>query len=112
MSFPNCPSSVLNREVSLYVNQDFITASRLFDFGCFHSNFSDVVLISEDGKRFHAHRLVLCAQSAVFKAMMASQEWGTNKRSEVSSVCVGGGGGGRMGEVRPGHKTESSSSAT
>ena len=53
----------------------------------FHSNSSDVVLISEDGKRFHAHRLVLCAQSAVFKAMMASQEWGTSKRNEV---CPGG----------------------
>ena len=56
------------------------------DVVCFHSNSSDVVLISEDGKRFHAHRLVLCAQSAVFKAMMASQEWGTSKRNEVRGV--------------------------
>ena len=56
------------------------------DLDCFHSIYSDVVLISEDGKRFHAHRLVLCAQSAVFKAMMASQEWGTSKRHEVRAV--------------------------
>ena len=71
--------------ICMYITMDCTVCS--VDVDCLHSNSSDVVLISEDGKRFHAHRLVLCAQSAVFKAMMASQEWGTSKRNEV---CPGG----------------------
>ena len=48
-----------------------------------NSSLSDVVLISEDGKRFFAHRLVLCAQSQVFKAMLDSDLWTESRNKEV-----------------------------
>jgi len=46
---------------------------------------SDVVLVCDDGERYHAHRLVLCAQSPVFKAMMDSEVWATANNKEVWS---------------------------
>ena len=44
---------------------------------------SDVVLISEDGQRFFAHRLVMCAQSPVLKTMLDSELWAESKNKEV-----------------------------
>lgn len=49
---------------------------------------SDVELISEDGSRFHAHRLVLCAQSPVFKAMMDSELWAESANKEVRTFVL------------------------
>jgi len=44
---------------------------------------SDIVLVSEDGERFFAHRLVMCAQSPVFKTMLDSELWAESKNKEV-----------------------------
>ncbi len=49
---------------------------------------SDVELVSEDRSRFHAHRLVLCAQSAVFKAMLDSEHWTESANKEVKIMIV------------------------
>ena len=48
-----------------------------------------MVLVAEDGKRFHGHRLVLCAQSPVFKTMLDSDLWAASRDKEVSPTnCV------------------------
>ena len=59
----------------------------LFNLAAYINNpsLSDVVLVSEDGKRFHAHRLIFCAQSPVFKAMMDSDLWAESSNKEVSN---------------------------
>lgn len=44
---------------------------------------SDVVLVSEDGQRFFAHRLILCVQSPVFKTMLDSDLWADSHNKEV-----------------------------
>ena len=63
----------------------FLLPEPLFDLASYVNNpsLSDVVLISEDGVRFHAHRLVLCAQSPVFKSMMDSDLWVESASKEV-----------------------------
>ena len=60
-------------------------AEPLFDLTAYINNpsLSDVVLISEDGRRFHAHRIVLCAQSLVLKTMLDSEVWADSKNKEV-----------------------------
>ncbi len=45
-------------------------------------------LISEDGSRFHAHRLVLCAQSPVFKSMLDSELWVESRNKEVGYLLL------------------------
>jgi hypothetical protein len=54
----------------------------LWSFNC-----SDVVLISEvDGEqqnKFYAHRVILCAQSEVFKVMMESPHWSVAEQKEI-----------------------------
>lgn len=45
-----------------------------------------MVLVSEDDCRFHAHRLVLCAQSPVFKTMLDSDLWTESRNKEVSAT--------------------------
>ncbi|XP_065842708.1 uncharacterized protein [Oscarella lobularis] len=51
------------------------------------SNLSDVTLVAEeeDGnkKLYPAHRIVLCAQSDVFRAMMDSEHWKASKNQEI-----------------------------
>ena len=49
---------------------------------------SDVELISVDGSRFHAHRLVLCAQSPVFKSMLDSELWVESRNKEVGCLML------------------------
>lgn len=49
---------------------------------------SDVVLVTSDNKQFHAHRLVLCAQSSVLKAMLDSDLWAESRNKEVGVVFV------------------------
>ena len=44
---------------------------------------SDVTLVSKDGKKFPAHRLVLCAQSGYFKALLESNLWQEGQGNEV-----------------------------
>ena len=45
-------------------------------------------LISVDGSRFHAHRLVLCAQSPVFKSMLDSELWVESRNKEVGCLML------------------------
>ena len=49
---------------------------------------SDVVLVSEDGQRFFAHRLVLCVQSPVFKTMLDSDLWADSQNKEVCWLVI------------------------
>ena len=60
-------------------------AEPLFDLTAYINNpsLSDVVLVSEDGQSFHAHRIVLCAQSLVLKTMLDSEVWADSKNKEV-----------------------------
>ena len=60
----------------------------LFDLASYVNNpsLSDVTLISEDRLKFHAHRLVLCAQSPVFKAMLDSELWVESSNKEVMAT--------------------------
>ncbi len=48
-----------------------------------NSSLSDVVLVSEDGQQFFAHRLILCVQSPVFKTMLDSDLWADSRNKEV-----------------------------
>ncbi|EGD73594.1 hypothetical protein PTSG_05304 [Salpingoeca rosetta] len=45
--------------------------------------FSDVTLVADDGTAFQAHRIVLCAQSEYFRAMLES-EWAEASQREIS----------------------------
>ena len=51
---------------------------------------SDVILVSDNGQRFFAHRLVLCVQSPVFKALLDSDLWGDALKKEVTLPNVSG----------------------
>ena len=51
---------------------------------------SDCVLVSSDGEKFHAHKLVLCAQSGVFKSMLESEHW-VHSRQGNQVGCLGWG---------------------
>jgi hypothetical protein len=64
----------------------------LFDLSSYINspNLSDVVLMTSDEKRFHAHRLVLCAQSPVLKSMLDSDLWAESKNKEISMLMVSG----------------------
>lgn len=44
---------------------------------------SDVVLISAEQQRFHAHRLIMCAQSPVFKTLLDSDLWVESRNKEI-----------------------------
>lgn len=61
-------------------------AEPVFNLAAYVNNpsLSDVTLIAEDGKRFFAHRLVLCVQSQVFKVMLDSDLWAESRNKEVS----------------------------
>jgi len=50
---------------------------------------SDVTLVSKDGKKFPAHRLVLCAQSGYFKALLESSLWQEGQSNEVREDMSG-----------------------
>jgi len=39
---------------------------------------------SNDGVSFHAHKIILCAQSPVFNAMLASTTWKESTSNEVT----------------------------
>jgi hypothetical protein len=64
----------------------------LFDLSAYINspNLSDVVLVTSDDKRFHAHRLVLCAQSPVLKSMLDSDLWAESKNREIAMPMVSG----------------------
>ena len=49
---------------------------------------SDCVLVSSDGEKFHAHKLVLCAQSGVFRSMLESEHWVDSRQGNQVS-CLG-----------------------
>ena len=38
------------------------------------SNFTDVTLVSEDGKHFLAHKIVLCASSPILSALLLNHQ--------------------------------------
>ena len=38
------------------------------------SNFTDVTLVSEDGKHFLAHKIVLCASSPILSAILLNHQ--------------------------------------
>ena len=65
-------------------------AEPLFDLTAYINNpsLSDVVLVSEDSQRFHAHRIVLCAQSLVLKTMLDSEVWADSKNKEVHDLYM------------------------
>ncbi len=62
----------------------------LFDLASYINSpsLSDLELISEDGSRFHAHRLVLCAQSPVLKSMLDSELWVESRNKEVGYLML------------------------
>ena len=57
----------------LFSISDYINSPRL----------SDVMIISEDGRHFYAHHLVLCAQNPIFKNMLDSDLWMESKKRKV-----------------------------
>ncbi len=65
-------------------------AELLFDLSGYINSpsLSDVELVLDDGSRFHAHRLVLCSQSPVFKAMMDSELWAESANKEVQCAYI------------------------
>lgn len=64
----------------------------LFDLSeyLYNPSLSDVTLVSKDGKKYPAHRLVLCAQSGYFKALLGSDLWQEGTKNEVSLGMVDG----------------------
>lgn len=62
------------------------TVEHVFNLASYINNpsLSDVTLVAEDGKKFFAHRLVLCVQSQVFKVMLDSELWAESRNKEVS----------------------------
>lgn len=48
---------------------------------------SDLTITLDDGSQFHAHRIILCAQSEFFAAMFETDRWAESKSKEVG-VCV------------------------
>ena len=46
-----------------------------------------MVLVSNEGEKFYAHRLMLCGQSPVFHSMMESEVW-KNTNSQDGEVGV------------------------
>ena len=55
---------------------------------CSSSLLSDVVLVSSDGDRFYAHRLLLCGQSPVFHSMMESAIWRDTSSQDSNEVSL------------------------
>ena len=41
---------------------------------------SDAKLESSEGEEFYVHRLVLCGQSPVFKSMLESEHWSSDRQ--------------------------------
>lgn len=64
----------------------FDSSNGRFDFGPFLNNpkFSDITFITDDGTKFYAHKIVLCAQSSFFNGMFT----GNWKESENSEFLV------------------------
>lgn len=60
----------------------------LFDLTPYINNpsLSDVILVSDDGQKCYAHRIVLCAQSEVLKTMLQSEMWAESKNKEVCNL--------------------------
>jgi hypothetical protein len=64
----------------------------LFDLSAYINspNLSDVILVTSDNKQFHAHRLVLCAQSPVLKTLVDSDLWVESKNKEIPMPTISG----------------------
>ena len=67
---------------------NYYYAEALFDLTSYINSpsLSDVVLVSEDKQTFHAHRIVLCAQSVVLKTMLDSDVWAESNNKEVCII--------------------------
>lgn len=72
-------------QLLIYSTTIDLSSELLFDLSGYINSpsLSDVVLVSQDGAKCHAHRLVLCAQSPVFKTMMDSDLWAESRNKEV-----------------------------
>lgn len=46
----------------------------------FKTHCSDAKLVSNEGREFHVHRLVLCGQSPVFRSMLQSEHWASDRQ--------------------------------
>eukprot|EP00800_Vazella_pourtalesii_P016948 TRINITY_DN500_c1_g1_i4.p1 TRINITY_DN500_c1_g1~~TRINITY_DN500_c1_g1_i4.p1 ORF type:complete len:520 (-),score=130.52 TRINITY_DN500_c1_g1_i4:697-2256(-) len=65
------------------------------NFGCLdfsnyvnNQSLSDVTLVSKEGQKFYAHRLLLCSQSPVFKSMFESGLWESTPDNEHSFPTI------------------------
>ncbi|XP_065890000.1 uncharacterized protein [Dysidea avara] len=76
--FPSKDSSQVAEKEYLFDLSEYLCSTTL----------SDVTLVSKDGKKFPAHRLVLCAQSGYFKALLESNLWQEGQGNEVTIPSV------------------------
>lgn len=84
MSCPTCPRVLC----PLSHVSPVLLAEPMFNLTMYLNtpSLSDVVLISDDGKKFFAHRIVMCVQSQVFKTMLDSDLWAESHNKEVPST--------------------------
>ena len=73
-------------EVSKETQSKILSPTITLTFPVLTTPHSDVILVSDNGQHFHAHRLVLCVQSPVFKTLLDSELWGDALKKEVATT--------------------------